>query len=79
MLRRTLILLLLLAMVPLCWPERTVEPALAWGFYGHKRINRMASFTLPPEMFPFYKRHIDFISDHAGGSAEKGCQQGLIR
>jgi hypothetical protein len=65
MLRRTLILLLLLAMVPLCWPERTVEPALAWGFYGHKRINRMASFTLPPEMFPFYKRHIDFISDHA--------------
>jgi hypothetical protein len=65
MLRRTLILLFLLAMVPLCWPERTAEPALAWGFYGHKRINRMASFTLPPEMFPFYKRHIDFISDHA--------------
>ncbi len=25
----------------------------------------MACFTLPPEMFPFYKRHIDFISDHA--------------
>lgn len=65
MLRRTLILLFLLALVPLCWPERTAEPALAWGFYGHKRINRMASFTLPPEMFPFYKRHIDFISDHA--------------
>ncbi len=65
MLRRTLILLFLLAMAPLCWPERTAEPALAWGFYGHKRINRMASFTLPPEMFPFYKRHIDFISDHA--------------
>lgn len=65
MLRRTLILLFLLALVPLCWPDRTAEPALAWGFYGHKRINRMASFTLPPEMFPFYKRHIDFISDHA--------------
>ncbi len=25
----------------------------------------MACFTLPPEMFGFYKRHIDFISDHA--------------
>lgn len=25
----------------------------------------MACFTLPPEMFPFFKRHIDFISDHA--------------
>lgn len=46
-------------------PSRTVEPAYAWGFYGHKRINRMACFTLPPEMFGFYKRHIDFITDHA--------------
>lgn len=46
-------------------PTRIVEPAHAWGFYGHKRINRMACFTLPPEMFGFYKRHIDFITDHA--------------
>lgn len=46
-------------------PERTMPTAHAWGFYGHKRINRMACFTLPPEMFGFYKRHIDFISDHA--------------
>lgn len=37
----------------------------AWGFYGHKRINRMACYTLPPQMFGFYKRHIAFISDHA--------------
>ena len=41
------------------------EDAGAWGFYGHKRINRMACYTLPPAMFGFYKRHIDFISDHA--------------
>ena len=47
------------------WPVLTKEDAGAWGFYGHKRINRMACFTLPPEMFGFYKRHIDFISDHA--------------
>lgn len=36
-----------------------------WGFYGHKRINRMAVFTLPPELFTFYKNHIEFITDHA--------------
>jgi hypothetical protein len=37
----------------------------AWGFYGHKRINRMAVFTLPPEMVTFYKTHIEFLTDHA--------------
>lgn len=36
-----------------------------WGFYGHKRINRMAVFTLPPELFTFYKTNIEFITDHA--------------
>jgi hypothetical protein len=41
------------------------EPAQSWGFYGHKRINRMAVFTLPPEMVTFYKQHIEFITNHA--------------
>lgn len=36
-----------------------------WGFFGHKKINRLAVFTLPPELFPLYKKHIDFITDHA--------------
>ncbi len=36
-----------------------------WGFFGHKRINRVAVFTLPPEMFSFYKEHIEFLTDHA--------------
>jgi hypothetical protein len=36
-----------------------------WGFYGHKKINRMAVFTLPAELFPLYKIHIDFITDHS--------------
>ena len=39
--------------------------AVSWGFYGHKRINRMAVFTLPPEMVSFYKTHIDFVTNHA--------------
>ncbi len=36
-----------------------------WGFFGHKRINRIAIFTLPPEMFGFYKEHIEFLTEHA--------------
>lgn len=36
-----------------------------WGFFGHKQINRMAVFTLPPDMVGFYKYHIDFITEHA--------------
>lgn len=37
----------------------------AWGFFGHKRINRIAVFTLPREMFGFYKEHIEYITEHA--------------
>ncbi len=36
-----------------------------WGFFGHRRINRMAVFTLPPEMMVFYKKNIDYITEHA--------------
>ncbi len=36
-----------------------------WGFFGHKRINRIAVFTLPPEMLGFYKENIEFITEHA--------------
>lgn len=36
-----------------------------WGFFGHKQINRIAVFTLPPDMVGFYKHHIDFITEHA--------------
>jgi hypothetical protein len=36
-----------------------------WGFWAHRRINKMACFTLPPEMIGFYKNHIDFISEHS--------------
>ena len=36
-----------------------------WGFFGHKRINRIATFTLPPEMFGFYKDHIEYLTEHA--------------
>jgi hypothetical protein len=39
--------------------------ASKWGFFGHKRINRVAIFTLPPEMFGFFKDHIEYLTEHA--------------
>ncbi len=36
-----------------------------WGFYAHRRINRMAVFTLPPEMIKFYKYNIQYLSEKA--------------
>ena len=65
MILRAGLLVLLFIAVSALLPSSLHEPADAWGFYGHRRINRMACFTLPPEMFPFFKRHIDFISDEA--------------
>ena len=41
------------------------ETQKKWGFFGHKRINRIATFTLPPEMFGFYKEHIEYLTEHA--------------
>lgn len=37
----------------------------SWGFYAHKRINRVAVLTLPSDMIGFYKKHIEYISEHA--------------
>ena len=37
-----------------------------WGFFGHKKINRVAVFTIPESsLFKFYKENIDFITEHA--------------
>ena len=44
-------------------PTQLAKPQ--WGFFGHKRINRIAVFTLPPELFGFYKENIEFLTDHA--------------
>lgn len=39
--------------------------ASAWGFLGHRTINNRAVFALPPQMFGFYKQHIDYITQHS--------------
>lgn len=37
----------------------------AWGFWAHQRINRLAVFTLPPEMLILYKANLEYLTDHA--------------
>lgn len=39
--------------------------SFAWGFWAHQRINRLAVFSLPPEMIKLYKKHIDYLTEHA--------------
>lgn len=62
--KRIIFLLFVFAIIAFFWmPSR--QPAYTWGFFAHKKINRMAVFTLPTEMMGFYKQHIEYISEHA--------------
>ncbi len=36
-----------------------------WGFFGHRKINRMAVFTLPQDMLPLYKKYITYLEEHS--------------
>ncbi|MND59235.1 hypothetical protein D3C80_504290 [compost metagenome] len=46
-------------------PLGTANASFKWGFFAHMQINRMAVFTLPPEMFGFYKRNLEYLTKHA--------------
>lgn len=48
---------------PHAYPPAAQQPD--WGFFAHKRINRLAVFTLPPKMMGFFKKNIDWLADHA--------------
>lgn len=41
------------------------QQAGSWGFWAHQHINRVAVFTLPEELFAFYRQHLDYITTHA--------------
>jgi hypothetical protein len=56
-LKRLSILLVVFLLMP--------DLSFSWGFYSHKRINRMAVFSLPADMFPFYKINIEQITELA--------------
>ncbi|RPD40629.1 S1/P1 Nuclease [Chitinophaga barathri] len=32
-----------------------------WGFFAHERINRLAVFSLPPEMMVLFKPHLEYL------------------
>ncbi len=36
-----------------------------WGFYAHRKINNCSVFLLPPQMLGFYKKNIEFITEHS--------------
>jgi hypothetical protein len=43
----------------------SVNNSYSWGFWAHKRINYYAVFTLPSEVFGFYKTYINFLYEHS--------------
>lgn len=43
----------------------STQKSFSFGFFAHKKINRMAVFALPPEMIKFFKSHIEYIVEHA--------------
>ncbi len=59
--RKVKICLLFILVLPVFSPAGKPD----WGFYGHRQINKLAVFTLPPELGKFYKAHIDFVTEHA--------------
>jgi hypothetical protein len=36
-----------------------------WGFYSHSLINRLAVYSLPPEMLGFFKTNIEYVTEKA--------------
>jgi hypothetical protein len=43
----------------------TKTTVLTWGFWAHQRINRLAVFTLPPEMMVLFKKNIDYLTENS--------------
>ena len=43
----------------------SISKSYAWGFWAHQRINRLAVFTLPPEMLHLFKHNIEYLTVHA--------------
>ncbi len=63
MIRSSVLLLLLCCGV--AGAVSTTDSSPPWGFFGHRRINRLAVFTLPPEMMPAFRGGIDYLAEHA--------------
>lgn len=53
----------ILLLFTLIFPPKNPNPV--WGFYSHSLINRLAVYSLPPEMLGFFKTNIDYVTDNA--------------
>ena len=60
--KRVKLVLVITSIIYLC---SFSSAASNWGFFGHRHINHHAVFLLPPPMFGFYKKNIQYIADHA--------------
>lgn len=58
-------LVLLLASCFLLGSAITTGSSPEWGFFGHRRINRLAVFTLDTDMMPFFRNHLEWVTEHA--------------
>ena len=52
---------ILMMILLFCWPAGSYS----WGFFAHRFINFHAVFLLPGEMISFYKKNIDYLTEHA--------------
>lgn len=50
---------------PISASSLALNAPVVWGFWAHQRINRLAVFSLPPEMQVFFKKHIDYLTENA--------------
>lgn len=58
--RKALFFLLLLVQL-----GANFNPGFGWGFFAHRRINRLAVFCLPEPMSRFFKHHIVYVTENA--------------
>lgn len=56
------IITIVLSLLIMYSPE---TPDSRWGFFGHRKINELAIYTLPPELGSFYKRNAEKLIDLA--------------
>lgn len=43
----------------------SVTFVMSWGFHAHKIANQYAVFTLPEQLIGFYKKNIDYLTEHS--------------
>lgn len=47
--------------------------SFSWGFFAHRKINRLAIFCLPLPIFHFYKKNIKYITTNSVNPDKRRC------